>query len=593
MPNLPMQFGVPLDEMSILFFASLGVAIWLVYVFCKGKFAERSMTGSGDYIYQLLPQQLATREEYSKGFLIYFGTMAVVVALLSLLGPKNLEPLGITLPTQISYVAVPLAIALVLMGALPNVPGLMLVEKFLRQYAHERAYIPDAARATAERLAAADFDFTSYQGEALQSPEMRGVDPADFTRSRHSLEHSWARLCCLVFVQKSCRMEGLTDSIDASLLRDYEKDLEFIESQKKCMEAQVAAYRTAKANDPYYTNEALRREIADNLRKLYILLGCAVRLKTRPNDDIDLALRPFGFKLNHAARAQGTGDLKLVGLAAVAVIITLLGLAAAGLGQLGLWTVSLVFPQTVFQPFLDTASTLVPHATAIMVADMMRAHSITKGTWFGDSGARRRANNANYVRVAVACGVAGYVGLILWGLIQGPPTLDSFKMEVPNALLAMVTGGFYVYHLDNAEIGRRPSRAWELGAQSAQSALTGLCGLIAACATWQSVFGSAGAAMDKIILTAAINAAVGFVLAWYIPQAAAARYDPLAEAGKERVRALETEGRLRLGDAASATWLDKPHPVLGNRSPRAAAAADVEGYERAVSLLQGPQALVA
>jgi hypothetical protein len=51
--------------------------------------------------------------------------------------------------------------ALVLMGALPNVPGLMIVETYMRQYAHERAYIPDAARATAERIATADFDFTS------------------------------------------------------------------------------------------------------------------------------------------------------------------------------------------------------------------------------------------------------------------------------------------------------------------------------------------------------------------------------------------------------------------------------------------------
>ena len=143
----------------------------------------------------------------------------------------------------------PLAIAFVLMGALPNVPGLMVIETFLRQYAHERAYIPDAARATADRLAAAEFDFTSYQGEALQSPEMRGVEPADFTRSRHTLEHVWARLCCLVFVQKSYRIEGLTDSLDAGLLRDYQRDLELVESQKKSMEAKVAAYRTARASD--------------------------------------------------------------------------------------------------------------------------------------------------------------------------------------------------------------------------------------------------------------------------------------------------------------------------------------------------------
>ncbi len=75
--TLPMQFGVSLDKDGLVFFACLTAAIGLVYLFCRPKFGERSITGNGDYAYQLLPRQLATREEYSKGFLIYFGAMAL------------------------------------------------------------------------------------------------------------------------------------------------------------------------------------------------------------------------------------------------------------------------------------------------------------------------------------------------------------------------------------------------------------------------------------------------------------------------------------------------------------------------------------
>jgi len=592
MPDfVSMHFGVSLNKLSLLFFGSLAGALWLLYVFCKRKFAERSETGRRDYIYQLLPRQLATPQEYSKGFLIYFGSMAAFVILLSLLGPENLGSLGITMSEKLNYITVPLAIVLIQIGALPNVPGLILMEQLLRQYAHARAFIPDAARATAQRLAAADFDFSSYQGEVLRSPEMRGVEPADFTRPRHSLEHAWARLCCLVFVQKSCRVEGVTESLDANLLQDYETDLELIESEKKSMEAQVAAYRAARANDPYYANEGLRRGIADNLHKLYILLGCAVRYKMQADDDIDLALRPLGFKLRPTARMRDTADLKIVGLTVAAASITVLGLAAAGLGWLGLWTLSDVFPKTVMQPFWDTASTLVPHATAIMLADLIRTRAINHGTWFGAAGPRRRGDDANYVRLVVACGIAGYIALVLWGLVLAPPTANSFKIELPYALLAMVTGGFYAYHLDNAESGRQRSPVWELGAQSV---LTGTFGLIAACATWQMILGAASLAIDRIILTAVINATVGLALGWYVPQAAAAtRYDPLVEASEERVRALETMAKVQLGDADAAIWLDKLHPALANRSPRAAAAADVAGFERAIDLLHGPHALAA
>jgi hypothetical protein len=386
-------------------------------------------------------------------------------------------------------------------------------------------------------------------------------------------------------------MEDLTNALDSSLLRDYERDLDLIESQKKSMESEVAAYRTAKASDPYYTNDALRRAIRDNLHKLYILLGCAVRLRMHPHDDIDLALAQFGFKLNHATHGPDLGDIKLVALAAVAATVTMIGLAAFALGQLALWPVSPVFPQTVFQPFLDAISTLIPHATAIMVADIMRRHAIDGGSWFSASGADRRPNAANYIRVAVVAGIAGYLALILWGLTQQAPTADSFKIEVPNMLLAMVTGGFYVYHLDNAELGTRPSVGWELGAQTV---LTGLCGVIAACATWEIIFGAARIAADRIVLTGLINAAVGFVLAWYIPKAAAAaNYDPMTSARDERLRTLATAARTRLGETAAAAWLDAPHAALGTQSPRALAAASVEGFERAWSLLQGPLAVAA
>ena len=95
--NTQMQFGVPLDENSLYFFASLFAAIGLVYLFCSRNFAERIVSEDDDFAYQLLPRQLATPQEYLKGFLIYFMTMVSTVLLLSLLGPQNLKSLGIPL----------------------------------------------------------------------------------------------------------------------------------------------------------------------------------------------------------------------------------------------------------------------------------------------------------------------------------------------------------------------------------------------------------------------------------------------------------------------------------------------------------------
>src|SRR5215216_6046145 len=114
-----------------------------------------------------VPRYLATREEYSRGFLIYSGSMIFTVFVLSLLSPKDLVILGIPIPPEASNAAVPLLVACFLAGILPYVPRLMLLEKWIRQYAHERAYIPAAARAAAEKLSAADFDFSTYNKDEV------------------------------------------------------------------------------------------------------------------------------------------------------------------------------------------------------------------------------------------------------------------------------------------------------------------------------------------------------------------------------------------------------------------------------------------
>src|SRR5262245_30307440 len=54
----PMQFGVPLDENSPLFFGCLIAAIGLVYLFCSQKFGERSVVENKDYVYQLTPSTI-------------------------------------------------------------------------------------------------------------------------------------------------------------------------------------------------------------------------------------------------------------------------------------------------------------------------------------------------------------------------------------------------------------------------------------------------------------------------------------------------------------------------------------------------------
>jgi hypothetical protein len=259
--------------------------------------------------------------------------------------------------------------------------------------------------------------------------------------------------------------------------------------------------------------------------------------------------------------------------------------------HLHLWAVTHFFPRTWYQPFIDAAWPVILFGTAIVAADLVRRHYIKTGSWFGSAATRLQAIRANHVRVGIACAIAGYVSLLLWGLVYQGITLNWLVSAVPLVLVSAATGGFYVYHLDNVHFDRRPSRLYEVGFQAV---VTGICGLIAQAASLEILLGDDPLPLDQIILTAVMFAAGGAALAWYIPEAAAAaRFDPLKEAKEERIALLEAAAGRRFDEPAEATaWLDRPNPALGNKPPKAAAS-EVEGFEHAISLLQGPKAMVA
>jgi len=238
---LPIQFPT-----GAYFYLSLGVAVLAVILFAKNKFDEPSVDRSeDDFICQLLPRYLATGEEYSKGLAFYIGAMIITVIVLSLLGPNVLQLGGANVPNDADiHNTIPIFVALVLVGVLPNLPMLKEIEQRLRRMAHEIAYIPAAARATAEKLASAAFDFSWYNTqEVLTAPEMRGVEIADFERPRGSLEYSWVRLSCLVYQLKVHRISGDLESLDGELLQRYAAVLDNIEDKRKSLEADVAESR--------------------------------------------------------------------------------------------------------------------------------------------------------------------------------------------------------------------------------------------------------------------------------------------------------------------------------------------------------------
>ncbi|HEY6255718.1 MAG TPA: hypothetical protein VIY51_07980 [Xanthobacteraceae bacterium] len=581
-------FGLSLTlDAPTLVCVALGIVV--VAFLSMRKFGEPTVERvDDDFIAQLLPRYLATREQYSRALIFYIASMVGILCLMSAIGPRLLDISPALAPFK---PVAPLGFALLLVGVLSNLPWLQDIEWRIRVFWHERAYIPAAARAIGDTLRASNFEFSSYaQPAVLASASMRGIEPTDFEAPRGSIEHGWARLTCLSHELGWRRNAGDIEALDGEILDRYASDLDNIAAKRQALEADMAQYRQEKARNPFYDNNELRKAITSLLRKLYILLGCAVRLKASPTADINTVFRSFGFALGPSTPPPGNQDLIIVGLAVMTGSLLMLTFVAVAVGDIGIWQPSGNFPKDMVEPFIWSFSALLIHGCAILTADWTRARLLRKGRWFGVVGQERRSIAANYIRVAFCCALTGYIVLYLWGLILQPPTVGLAKGTAPFALLPAATGAFFSYHLDNVELAQRPSRLWEIGSQAL---VTALCGLVAT-PVWLALGGAVAGNVDFIVLVTLFAAVVGASLAWYLPQAAASRrYDPMAEARKARIAMLRAAAvdRFRNADLAN-QWLARPHPSLDNRTPRDAAT-DIELCIKALGLLQGPLAVAA
>ncbi len=534
-----MRFLPQLDPNELVsFLLALGAAIVIVFFYSYRRFGEPTVERSSeDFVTQLLPKYLATKEEYSGGLLTYIASMILILVAFSLLGPPVLNLVGVT-TDKVPGLVIPIVVAFALVGLLPNVRYLKDIEWHIRYFAHQRAFIPAAALATAETLTAAGFDFSQYrETEALA--EMEGVDPADFDRPRGSTLYDWARLSCLLYALKS-RYDAY---LDGEMLNRYEHDLDGIYQRRQSLLSAAVEFKRMRLENPRYTDERLRQQLRIALWQLYILVGCAARRKLGQGEDI------------------------------------------CGV-QTGLWWPSADFPAKAYETFIWSISAGITHGAAIFGSEHIRSSLNRKDRWFSTQGSVRAANPANYVRVAVGCGVVGFVVISLWSLLFQTPTWGLVQGASAFALLPAATGAFYAYHLDNVELGTRPPRRWEI---LAQALVTGAAGFIAA-GVWLSLGETAWTeGLDWVLLVTVLGTVVGASLGWYLPDAAATRkYNPLNDAKKERALSLEAMATERFDSYDTADeWLKTPLPLLKGIAP-IAAAATIEGYQDAVALLHRP-----
>jgi hypothetical protein len=580
-----MNFPFPIDW---YFFIGLSLGALIVTLVSLQKFHERASAPRGNELLEkLTPKYLTTREEYMRAFLLYYlAPMLFVLFVIALIGPGVLKLGDVNLPQKDWPAGVWPIFAALMFGGATSVPWLKELEIRVRRFAHERAYIPERARATADRLRAAEFDFPPFQA-VLNSAAMRGVVAGDFSSPRDSIEYAWARLSCVSYEIGRRRESGGPDDLDDEMLDRYGEQLHQIAGHCRTLEKRVAEYRKSGADHAAETDD-LRESINGSLRDLYVFLACAVLKKYGRDADMKSVFQPFGFVLKPMPIASTNFDIIVVGLAVMTLSVFLLLFAAYEIGHWfggNVWQPSQDFPRKVYEPFIWSLTAALIHGTAILLADRLRGRMIGRGRWFGVVNDVRRAIPANYIKIAVMCAIPGYIVTMICGAFFQGISLELLQGAAPYALLPATTAAFYGYHMDNVELNTRPTRRFEI---VTQAFATGFCSVVAA-PVWLAVGRGTGDVLDFIALSGVIGTMIGATLAWYIPKGAEQRLTtPVVIAKRDRIAAIRAAAHERFGDDELATqWLTKPSQDLGNCAP-IEAAADIENYDNVIGLLERP-----
>jgi hypothetical protein len=560
-------------------FAATMIGLVVVIVFGIQKFNEPTFATSEEQPETLLPPRfLALPRQYVNALLFYLGSLCLLFVLCSLAGSKGFG--DFLAVTPIKPEAFPLAMALVIVGFIPNVKWIQQIELFFRRTAHRRAFIPDGARSMQARLRGAKFNFAKFNNDTILKGEtFRGVVASDFTARSDTVEHRWARFSCLIYaLDQLDQRDGdvaddfsnIAQDLDDTFLDANRLEYKRLLARHKELRPRIASYRKNMLSES--ETDDLNDSLQQTLRRAYVFIGCAVRLKYPIDGRAIDALAHFGFEVKPLPRPPSIfyvirwAALAMPSLIFLAVLATQFFGLEVSQGNMNLQQTAVIW----------ALSSIMVHGCAAWAAYKLRAHLQLTSEWTGTP--------RQIITAGIVGGFAGFLVLMPLDLMFGPNAAgfkEVFRV-LPWLLLLGTTGAFTAYFLDTpirAERGRREREA------AIQGCVTALVTYLVLTAAPESVQpdGQLPATMEAFIIfiTLIIGASLGFFL-------------PHCHRQFERVRSGEVESRIEdvrweagrvFHDQPKAdAWLNQPNASLRGATP-IAAAKSAAGGDRVRSLL--------
>ena len=463
---------------------------------------------------RIKPRFVTLKKKYKRALRLYLLAIAAIYSIITFC-PEVLSGLGAddaALKKVVSSPAWPLAAVSFVIG-LQSLVFIKQFETLCRSRLHKWAKIPEGARETIDRLRRGAFNFNLYNnGNVMHQQEFSHVKPSDFEKEQSSLEHKWAKICCILF---NLRMAGKPEAdmpagfspsaYDTDFFLEYSEEYQDIETLHERLSNTVHLYQKLEEGEKkdqqgsFQTlRESLEKDLDDLLERVYTFIACAVRSKQSTESEVYATLNHLGFSLPSSKEKPIDLD----------ALITFLG-SAAMLIVLAVLTGTYVFPLFIKPEIMAAAdymkggsviaivwavSIICCHGSAAWAALSYRKDRIAKKNWEEPGGISTRPLR-NYLVSALRGGLVGFLFLmviiLIYLAINKGAILDDlqltaqefFKMVLTNLIWIVAiscTGWFAVYHYDtHYEESSKPDYPAKVGLQAVAMAVIGLiCAMV-------------------------------------------------------------------------------------------------------------------
>ncbi len=422
---MPNPEGSADHNMYIFFFFGLLV----VAAYAWQRFNEPSFPNREALPHTLDPlRYLFLKPAYRRARLVYVSVSLTLYIMLVLPGPKIVAALGTNGAKDFPPEAWALAVALVLVGLVPNsnVKWLTMVEDWLRRGVHAWFLVPDGIVRTIAVLEDARYEPPPSQLNAIQMP-LRESLRTELRSPTNSLRYRWARATMLM---ESLRQvgAGTTHPLKMAAFEPFVEDFDDIRKSYRALGPDVAA----RGDDPADIDKEdnLIRSIDDLLKRIYAYISWGVRQQADSERDVDRTLEDLGFRipLTTGHRLFDIAAPSVLLIAVITIVFWVIYDAAGG---------ALVSDSIVEAMFSAAAASFI-YGSAVFIALNGRAAQIEQKVW-------RQASPKCLVPMAIKAGLVTWLVIFVTTVLSTlPETIKSLVglVQMVNALATTTATGY-------------------------------------------------------------------------------------------------------------------------------------------------------